>query len=436
MRKFLLIGLVILAGCSSASPTAEERAREVIDFLVNEDFEKVHDDFFGEKLQESTSLKELEEVWKAEASGTFIGVGSLESSERGDAYQVVEAEIEYSEVIFQLRLTFDEALQLVGMNLSHVGANVDVPDSVTEEQVTVGQGTEYELEGTLTLPKQHQELGNLPGVVLVHGSGPSDRDEAVFGYKPFRDIAWGLAEQGIAVLRYDKRTYTYGSTMSPDELQSLTVYEETVEDAVRAAELLKHDSRIDSNSVYLGGHSLGGMLAPRIDLEGDFAGLIILAGSPRSLWEIIYDQSMDMNEDENQIAFAQAEYEKAKGLKDMTEDEALSETLFGLPAYYFQEMDTFDAGALAAESEKPLLLLQGEDDFQVYVDKDFALWQEALADKENATFISYPGLNHFFVDYDGPDAGTIAEYEHPDVVDKQVIETIADWILEQTNKSQ
>ncbi|MEK3905957.1 alpha/beta hydrolase [Oceanobacillus sp. FSL W7-1309] len=436
MRKFLLIGLVILAGCSSASPTAEESAREVIDFLVNEDFEKVHDDFFGEKLQESTSLKELEEVWKAEASGTFIGVGSLESSERGDAYQVVEAEIEYSEVIFQLRLTFDEALQLVGMNLSPGGVNVDVPDSVTEEQVTVGQGTEYELEGTLTLPKQHQELGDLSGVVLVHGSGPSDRDEAVFGYKPFRDIAWGLAEQGIAVLRYDKRTYTYGSTMSPDELQSLTVYEETIEDAVRAAELLKHDSRIDSNSVYLGGHSLGGMLAPRIDLEGDFAGLIILAGSPRSLWEIIYDQSMDMYEDENQIAFVQAEYEKAKGLKDMTEDEALSETLFGLPAYYFQEMDTFDAGALAAESEKPLLLLQGEDDFQVYVDKDFALWQEALADKENATFISYPGLNHFLVDYDGPDAGTIAEYEHPGVVDKQIIETIADWILEQTNKSQ
>lgn len=99
-------------------------------------------------------------------------------------------------------------------------------------------------------------------------------------------------------------------------------------------------------------------------------------------------------------------------------------------------MDTFDAGALAAESEKPLLLLQGEDDFQVYVDKDFALWQEALADKENATFISYPGLNHFLVDYDGPDAGTIAEYEHPGVVDKQIIETIADWILEQTNKSQ
>lgn len=431
MKKFLLIGLVLLAGCSSASPTVEETAQEVIDLLVDGEFEKVHDDFFAEKLQESTSLTELEEVWKAETSGTFNSVVSLESSERGDSYQVVEAEIEYSEVIFQVRMTFDEALQLVGINLASDGVNVAKPDSVTEEQVVVGEGTEYELEGTLTLPNQEQ--GDLPGVVLVQGSGPSDRDEAVLGYKPFRDIAWGLAEQGIAVLRYDKRTYTYGSTMSPEELQSLTVYEETVEDAVRAAELLKNDSRIDSSSVYLGGHSLGGMLAPRIDLEGDFAGLIILAGSPRTLAEIIYDQSMAMLEDEEEIKFAEDEYEKAQGLTDLTKEEALSETVFGLPAYYFQEMDTFDAGALAADSEKPLLILQGEDDFQVYFDKDYALWQEILADKENTSFISYPGLNHFFVDYDGPGAGTLTEYEQPGVVAEQVIHDMTDWILKQTN---
>ncbi|MBP2075917.1 alpha/beta fold hydrolase [Oceanobacillus polygoni] len=432
MKNFLLIGLVLLAGCSSASPTVEETAQEVIDLLVDGEFEKVHDDFFAEKLQESTSLKELEEVWKAETSGTFNGVRSLESSERGDSYQVVEAEIEYSGVIFQVRMTFDEALQLVGINLAGEGANVAAPDNVTEEQVVVGEGTEYELEGTLTLP--NQESDNLPAVILVQGSGPSDRDEAVFSYKPFRDIAWGLAEQGIAVLRYDKRTYTYGSTMSPEELQSLTVYEETVEDAVRAAELLKNDSRIDSSSVYLGGHSLGGMLAPRIDMEGDFAGLLILAGSPRTLAEIIYDQSMAMLEDEDEIKFAQDEYEKSQGLTDLTKEEALSETVFGLPAYYFQEMDTFDAGALAADSEKPLLILQGEDDFQVYFDKDFAIWQEILADKENTTFISYPGLNHFFVDYDGPGAGTITEYEHPGVVDEQVIHDMTDWILKQTNQ--
>ncbi|WP_339226760.1 alpha/beta fold hydrolase [Oceanobacillus sp. FSL K6-2867] len=434
MRKFLLIGFILLAGCSSASPTVEEAAQEVIDLLVDGDFEKVHDDYFAEKLQDSMSAKELEEVWKSEISGTFMETRTLESSEGGDSYQVVEAEIEYSDVNFQLRMTFNKALQLVGINISGNEANVTVPDSLTEEQVVVGEGTEYELEGTLTLPNQASD--NLPAVVLVQGSGPSDRDEAVFGYKPFRDIAWGLAEQGIAVLRYDKRTYTYGSTMSPDELKSLTVYEETVEDAVRAADLLKNDSRIDSKNVFLGGHSLGGMLAPRIDLDGDFAGLIILAGSPRSLWEIIYDQGMDMYEDENQIAFVQAEYEKAQGLKDLTEEEALSETLYGLPAYYFQEMDSFNAGALAAESEKPLLLLQGEDDFQVYFDKDFALWQEILADKEDATFISYPGLNHFFVDYDGPDAGTIAEYEHPGVVDEQVVDNMAEWIHKHTNKSQ
>src|SRR5699024_1044553 len=109
------------------------------------------------------------------------------------------------------------------------------------EEIIVGEGTDHELGGTLTLPKENQE--NLPAVILVHGSGPQDRDETIFSNKPFRDIAWGLAEQGIAVVRYDKRTLVYGEEIERD-LSNLTAYEETVEDAIRASELAKNDERI------------------------------------------------------------------------------------------------------------------------------------------------------------------------------------------------
>ncbi|KHF41700.1 hypothetical protein LQ50_03085 [Halalkalibacter okhensis] len=305
-----------------------------------------------------------------------------------------------------------------------------------EEEMIVGQGTPYELGATLTLPEEY--VGRLPAVVLVQGSGPSDRDSAVYSYKPFRDIAWGLAEQGIAVLRYDKRTYTYGSEMSQEEIAEFTVYEETVEDAILAADLLKKDPRIDANHVYVIGHSLGGMLAPRIEATGgEFAGLIIMAGSPRSLWEIIYDQNMallalekesDRQEPKKQI---EEEYEKAMRLESFSEEEIKDKTIFGIPAFYFKGLESYDPKELLSKIEKPLLILQGEDDIQVYLEKDFALYEDLLKDRENATLISYPGLNHFFIRYEGEKKGTIDEYQHPGVVHPDVISDMARWVMEQ-----
>ena len=90
-----------------------------------------------------------------------------------------------------------------------------------------------ELPGTLTVPEGD---GPFPAVVLVHGSGPNDRDETLMGQKPFRDLAEGLAGKGIAVYRYDKRTYVYGARLQAD--RGITLMEETVEDAAAAVRLL------------------------------------------------------------------------------------------------------------------------------------------------------------------------------------------------------
>ncbi|GGF89501.1 hypothetical protein GCM10010912_38310 [Paenibacillus albidus] len=314
--------------------------------------------------------------------------------------------------------------------------SLPLPSGVVEEAAIVGKGSAYALPGTLTLPKSAPGL--LPAVVLVHGSGPSDRDETVYGYKPFRDIAYSLAEQGIAVLRYDKRTYTYGSTFTPESAAKITVKEETVEDAIAAARLLKNDPRIDPSRVYIIGHSLGGMLAPRIDAEGgDFAGLVLLAGSPRSLLDIMFDQNyavlatLDDNDPNKQAGkdFLAQERKKADQLAGMTDAQAMTSTVLGVPAYYFKEMDEHKTTDVAAALTKPLLVLQGQDDFQVYADKDYVMWQELFKSKTNAQFKLYPGLNHFFVDYEGAGAGTVAEYSKPGSVAQVVLDDIADFIL-------
>src|SRR5579875_3559777 len=116
---------------------------------------------------------------------------------------------------------------------------------MAEEKVVIGAETNHTLNGMLSIPVEANGL--FPAVVLVHGSGPSDMDEKVGNNYPFRDLAEGLSEKGIAVLRYDKRTFVYGKQMKNDI--GISVKEETIEDAILAAEFLRNDSRIDPNAV-------------------------------------------------------------------------------------------------------------------------------------------------------------------------------------------
>lgn len=436
----LLLLVILFTACvdDATEQSAEELALHIIDLLRAGEYQTVYEEYFTNDLRASLAQEELEKEWEQliETGGEFVEVQSLQLKKHGENLEIIEGEVVYTDAAADIRMIFNENRHLSGLNLSDVVADANLPASIIEEEIIIGEGTDYELGGTLTLPKGNQK--NLPAVVLVQGSGPSDRDETVFAYKPFRDIAWGLAEQGIAVIRYDKRTFTHAEKMVQASLK-LTVFEETIEDAILAAELVKKDERIDDSNVFLIGHSLGGMLAPRMDAQGgDYRGMIILAGSPRSLWEIVYDQNkavlkrskMDEEEKEKQEQLIEEEYEKAKQLQNLSDKETQEMTVFGVNGYYLKEMDQYDAAAILLKHDKPVLLLQGEDDFQVYHEKDFALWKTLLKGRENTAFVSYPNLNHFFVDYDGPNKGTVAEYETANEVDNQVIKDIGVWILE------
>lgn len=414
-------------------------APTIVELLNTGAYQQLSDNYFDETIKPLIPVKALQAGWEQTiaTAGNFIGIHKIQSNTNDTVNKEINVTLNFSKENVALLIHLNESGKIIGLRLAPLQPEAALPSGLTEEDVTVGAGSAYPLEGTLTLPKN--ATGPVPAVVLVQGSGPSDRDETAGGYKPFRDIAWGLAQQGIAVLRYDKRTFVYGKSFTPEMLTKFTVKEETVDDAIAASKLLKGDKRIDPSQVYVVGHSLGGMLAPRIDNEGgDFAGLVILAGSTRSLWEIIADQNADFiramddkdpkkKANENWLA---AEKIRAEKLSSLSDKEAIEQTLFGIPALYFKEMDQHGAQSLVSRLSKPILIMQGEDDFQVFA-KDYSLWQEHLKNNAKASFKLYPGLNHFFVNYEGKDQNTVEEYNHPGNVDKQVILDIGQWINKQ-----
>ena len=303
------------------------------------------------------------------------------------------------------------------------------------ENIIVGKGTNYPLHGLLTLPDDTTKP--VPAVVFVHGSGASNRDEKVGKLTPFKDLAEGLAAHGIASVRYDKRSFAYGRKMLKEK--NITVKEETIEDAVRATQLLRKDGRIDRNRIFIVGHSMGGMLAPRIDAQGgNYCGLILMAGSPYKLEDIILRQNQQAMGGLNKLLqwIAAVQVKKLKktfaGLYDLTDEEAKKRKFAGgTTLYYFKEMGEHPAPGFLKLTRKPLLILQGEKDFQASAAVDFTGYQTLLEGHDNATFKLYPGLNHAFVPALSDDINKARkEYAEERHIGEEVIGDIARWILE------
>ena len=268
-----------------------------------------------------------------------------------------------------------------------------------QEKIIIGKETEYPLNGLLTLPEDITEP--VPAVVMVHGSGPTDMDEKVGKLTPFKDLAEGLARRGIASVRYDKRSFVHGRKMAK---ACVTVKEETIDDAILAIELLKQDPRIDINNIFILGHSMGAMLAPRIDAEGgDVRGLIMMAGSPMRLEEIVLRQLKQAGAGRSVLKWiVRLEYrifsKKFRGLYQMSDEEAKKKKFAGsVSLYYFKEMGMKTAADYLLESSKPALIMQGGRDFQCLAEEDYEKFREVLAGRENTVFRLYPELDHAFV---------------------------------------
>lgn len=298
-----------------------------------------------------------------------------------------------------------------------------LPAGVTERAITVPGPVP--LPGTLTLPAG---AGPFALVVLVHGSGPEDQDQTIGPNKMFRDVAWGLAVQGVAVLRYDKRTKVNGMWFLG---KPFTVKDETMDDALSALALARQQPEINRARTFLLGHSEGGILAPRIAQQDPLlAGIIIAAGATRMRFgdqmerQYAYIQSVsgaDSEATRKAIAPVLPLIARIRALTPV--DSANTTLIMGAPAKYFLDLDEYDAAATMREFPKPSLVLQGSRDYQITLEQ-LDDWLKAVGPRADMTVKRYPGLWHLFM----PGSGTPADYGVPGHVEAQVITDIAGWI--------
>jgi len=364
--------------------------------------------------------------------GQVNGIGDPVTAKDGDN-TLVSFPVHFAVNRVYIQFTLDPSLQVSGLYVRPLNAPLPKvwqrpaysnPEAFTQRDVTIGTD-EWKLSGTLTVPVGKRAV---PGVVLVHGPGPHDRDEEIYSNRIFRDLAEGLSSRGIAVLRYDKRTLTYGDKMGD---MAFTLDQETVEDAVRAIGVLRQQPEVAANRVYVLGHSLGGYAAPRIaSRDGKLAGIIFFAANARPIEDVALDQNDYLAhlqgdpspEIQQRLDALKAEVGRVKNLQPGTPPPQL---LLGLPGVYLMDLKNYNPPAQAKQLNIPMLFLLGGRDFQI-TSKDFALWKAALAGRDNVQFKEYPALNNIFVAGEGKPGPS--DYLKQGNVDPAVINDIATFI--------
>ncbi|WP_394850963.1 alpha/beta fold hydrolase [Pendulispora brunnea] len=383
---------------------------------------------FDETLSAALPPAKLRDTWKSleSSAGAFRSIAGGEVQSR-DPIRVVSLTCKFERAALVAKVSYDAHDRIAGLYFvppleAWTPPPYVRPGAFEEREVVVG--TSPSLPGTLSIPKG---TGRHPAIVLVHGSGPMDADETVGGVKTFKDLAWGLASHGVAVLRYTKR-----SRHSP--MGIVTQKEEVLDGARDALEVLRHVPEMDSNRLFILGHSQGGYLAPRIAQQNPgLSGIIILAGSTRPLEDSILEQLTYLaSTDPNNVQLASA-LDRAKRFKQTVEDPNLDmDQNVELPTgghvqgAYFLDVRGYDPPAVARSLSCRILVLQGERDYQV-TKNDFEGWKAALAGKPTVSFKSYPSLNHLFVRGEG--ASTPAEYQRAGHVDEEVVKDVSNWVL-------
>ncbi len=434
MKSFkLIIVLLFISQITLAQSIVSliSRADAFFDTMDKGKFEEAHG-FFDESVKDKITADELKLFWLRLGNnlGTYESVDGAQNKPRGEYYEVT-LDCVFTKGSQGFTFIFNKTEKLVGFFIAqttqeavYVAPAYADTNLYTEKEVQV-KFAGGQMAGIVTTPKG---ATNFPLVVLVHGSGPSDMDETVGPVKPFKDLAAGLAAKGIATLRYVKRSMVYPNTF----VKAFTVKEEVVDDALTAIAIAKTTPGVNKAQIFVLGHSLGGMLAPRIAaLAPDLAGIILAAAPARKLSDLVAEQNKYLYlssgdttaAGKQQFQSTASEIDRSRLLK--LGDIAPDSVILSAPAAYWIDLNNYNQVSSAKKLTKKILVIQGENDFQVSV-QDFNLWRTALATNKNVSFKLYPDLNHLLTSQ--KEKGTGIQYRTPANVSPKLIEDIAIWI--------
>jgi uncharacterized protein len=417
-------------------------AQRIIHQLAAGEFSKI-EALYDERMSSALPPGKLAESWPSliQNEGEFESIVDTQTI-RVQGLEVVKLACKFANATLDATVAFDPDGKIAGLGFRpHQDAEASPwnpppyakPSTFTEVPITLVNG-EYELPGTLTMPKGD---GPFPAVVLVQGSGPHDQDETIGPNKGFKDLAIGLASRGIAVYRYTKRTAKY-EEKSADDPVKLTVDDEVISDARTAVALVAKQQRINPRQIFLLGHSLGAYLAPRI-ATGDpqIAGIAILGANTKPIEQVIVEQirylsgksGAPADESAKQLADVEAAQKQIESPDLKAGDTVM---LLGSKTYgaYWLDLRGYDPVKTASQLKIPILILQGGRDYQV-TNANFEEWSKALSRRKNVTLKLLPDLNHLFMPGEG--VSTPAEYAKPNHVSEEAISVVASWILPSPN---
>lgn len=439
MKKIILL-LLFIVTYSLFAETPKEIANKVLEDFTTAKYKEVAEKF-DTTLTKLLKPDMLETTWKqlVEVCGNFKKIDENAKEQQVLKYNVVYQKLIFENVELKAEISIDKDNKVAGFRLIPVESKEEYVDAeyvrkAQFEEVDVVVSKDEIIKGKLTLPNS-AKTQKVPAVVLVHGSGPNDKDETIFKSKPFRDIAYGLASNDIAVLRYDKRTFADKNI----DVKTITMNEETVYDAVAAVELLNEKYNDKISKIYVLGHSQGGYMLPRIAKKTNAAkGFISLAGPARPLEELIEEQieyilylpENNLTEEQKQTNREKMEEIKVACKRVKNKDYNINtpnDSLpFGIGAKYWEDLIDYNPVTEFQSEKRPMLFIQGGRDYQV-TEKDFNLWKNKLNKPKNK-FLLFNDLNHLMQKGEG--IATPQEYMEKGYVDERIINSIIIWIKE------
>ena len=322
--------------------------------------------------------------------------------------------------VFSFRADFENAYSDVTVSIKDLKiAGITHDDRITEtfeierkngvtERYFLLQSGEYELNAVYTF----KDKG--PSVLLIPGSGPQDCNETIGILTPFRDLAVGLAENGVNSLRLEKRTYRYNDKITEAD----GIGEEYVADYSVALEWVR--TQEESECVFLLGHSLGGQIAVEMSKKNDIKGIILWSSTPRHLAEISADQFSSLDKDNESV------YRLYEGkAKQATDENAEGLYYFGASDHYWASYNLLDTIGTLESSDIPCLILNSSADMQVFPD-DIEKWRGLAEQRDDTVLKVYDEYSHFGYKIDMTDPSAV--YRHTDFPD-EIVEDIVKFVL-------